>query len=362
MNPIDNKNSGIVFPSTLTSILLLTLALTWVFSLRPVRIQIGDYCYNHGYFDQAVNWYSKVLRKEALSNTCEKQLLVKLINACTNSAQFHLNLGEKYLHTNLSLAEMELMKALLTCNNLSRYILTDAHELTMSLNPVFVAKSILKRICIAFSIVYKLGKPETAIDLFRNYSNLYHTSKDLLNQEEWTEIFSSLSGLNLIENPHLMDPNNDGIPDGYTYACGGPDATPPHKECIKTKNCNIYHVWQEKGRGWFATYFNIGRILPNTYFTFSIDIKRVNIEGGAHARLYTTRLSDRNWGAGNDYSETGVSIDLKDGWKREFHTIKTKDYSDILLSGWIVAWDYGQAGGHIYVCKPKLEIGNKPTL
>ena len=35
----------------------LTLALTWVFSLREVRLKIGDYYFNRGNFDQAVNWY-----------------------------------------------------------------------------------------------------------------------------------------------------------------------------------------------------------------------------------------------------------------------------------------------------------------
>jgi hypothetical protein len=42
---------------TLTFALLLILALTFVFSLRPVRLKIGDYYYNRGKVDQAVNWY-----------------------------------------------------------------------------------------------------------------------------------------------------------------------------------------------------------------------------------------------------------------------------------------------------------------
>jgi hypothetical protein len=39
------------FLSTLT----LSLTLTWILSLRPVRLKIGDYYYNQGNFDQAVN-------------------------------------------------------------------------------------------------------------------------------------------------------------------------------------------------------------------------------------------------------------------------------------------------------------------
>jgi hypothetical protein len=39
-------------PKPLT--LALTLLLTWVLSLREVRLKIGDY-YNQGNFDQAVN-------------------------------------------------------------------------------------------------------------------------------------------------------------------------------------------------------------------------------------------------------------------------------------------------------------------
>jgi hypothetical protein len=42
-------------------IVLLSLALfltsTWVLSLREVRLKIGEYYFNHGNFDQAVNWY-----------------------------------------------------------------------------------------------------------------------------------------------------------------------------------------------------------------------------------------------------------------------------------------------------------------
>jgi hypothetical protein len=37
--------------------LALTLTLTFVFSLREVRLKIGDYYFNRGNFDQAVNWY-----------------------------------------------------------------------------------------------------------------------------------------------------------------------------------------------------------------------------------------------------------------------------------------------------------------
>jgi hypothetical protein len=42
---------------SLALILLLTLALTCVFSLRAVRLKIGDYYFKRGKFDQAVNWY-----------------------------------------------------------------------------------------------------------------------------------------------------------------------------------------------------------------------------------------------------------------------------------------------------------------
>jgi hypothetical protein len=44
-------------PKPLTLALALTLALpsTWFLSLRPVRLKIGDYYYNQGNFDQAVN-------------------------------------------------------------------------------------------------------------------------------------------------------------------------------------------------------------------------------------------------------------------------------------------------------------------
>jgi hypothetical protein len=53
---------------TLAIILALTLILTstWLLSLRPVRIKIGDYYFSKGNFEQAANWYEKVVRKEKL--------------------------------------------------------------------------------------------------------------------------------------------------------------------------------------------------------------------------------------------------------------------------------------------------------
>jgi hypothetical protein len=54
MNAINPRNSR--FSSTLAFTLTLALALTWLMSLRPVRLKIGDYYFKQGNFDQAVNW------------------------------------------------------------------------------------------------------------------------------------------------------------------------------------------------------------------------------------------------------------------------------------------------------------------
>ena len=134
----------------------------------------------------------------------------------------------------------------------------------------------------------------------------------------------------------------------------------PHliKNVLKQKTIISTTFGKKKGEVGLPHILILEKFRQIPIITFSIDIKRINIEGVAQARLYTTRLSDGNWGTGNDCSETGVFIDLKDGWKREFHTIKTKDYSDILLSGWMVTWDYGPASGHLYVRNPRLEIGD----
>jgi len=43
--------------SALTFALVAALALTWVLSLREVRLKIGDYYCNQGKYDQAANWY-----------------------------------------------------------------------------------------------------------------------------------------------------------------------------------------------------------------------------------------------------------------------------------------------------------------
>jgi tetratricopeptide (TPR) repeat protein len=56
-----------ILTSTLTLALVLLLALTWLLSLRPVRLKIGDYYFGQGKFNQMVNWYEKVARKEKLN-------------------------------------------------------------------------------------------------------------------------------------------------------------------------------------------------------------------------------------------------------------------------------------------------------
>jgi tetratricopeptide (TPR) repeat protein len=52
--------------SALILALLLALTSTWFLSLRPVRLKIGDYYFSKRKFDQAANWYEKVVRKEKL--------------------------------------------------------------------------------------------------------------------------------------------------------------------------------------------------------------------------------------------------------------------------------------------------------
>ena len=68
MNPIDKKKSGIVSPSasTLTLALILPLTLTWLLSLRPIRLKIGDYYYNQGKFELSANGYQKFARQVRL--------------------------------------------------------------------------------------------------------------------------------------------------------------------------------------------------------------------------------------------------------------------------------------------------------
>jgi hypothetical protein len=59
MNPIKLRNSRFssTFAFAFTCALFLSLTLTWVLSLREVRLKIGNYYSNQGKYDQAVNWY-----------------------------------------------------------------------------------------------------------------------------------------------------------------------------------------------------------------------------------------------------------------------------------------------------------------
>jgi hypothetical protein len=49
--------------STLTLALALILALTstWLLSLRPVRLKMGDYYYNQGKYEQVANWHKDAI-------------------------------------------------------------------------------------------------------------------------------------------------------------------------------------------------------------------------------------------------------------------------------------------------------------
>lgn len=59
MNTINPRNSRFssTFAFTCALFLSLTLALTWLLSLRAVRLEIGDYYLEQGNFDQTVNRY-----------------------------------------------------------------------------------------------------------------------------------------------------------------------------------------------------------------------------------------------------------------------------------------------------------------
>jgi hypothetical protein len=54
----------------LAILLIAPLLILWLISLREVRLKIGDYYYEQGNFDQAVNWYERVVRIEKL-NLCQ---------------------------------------------------------------------------------------------------------------------------------------------------------------------------------------------------------------------------------------------------------------------------------------------------
>ena len=82
----------------LVILLLVPLIFLWLISLREVRLKIGDYYYEQGNFDQAVNWYEKVVRKEALrpyqsrpDQTKYNKNIFKLKSALVSLAKDHLH-------------------------------------------------------------------------------------------------------------------------------------------------------------------------------------------------------------------------------------------------------------------------------
>ena len=78
--------------------MLLTLTSTWILSLRPVRLRIGDYYFNQSKFDQAANWYEKAVRKGGLNSAQSRagrlgyeDDLYKLKSALRHQGDFYFN-------------------------------------------------------------------------------------------------------------------------------------------------------------------------------------------------------------------------------------------------------------------------------
>jgi len=338
---------------------------------------MGDYFFNQGNFDQASDWYGGVLRKEKLKNFSRetsqvlpnasevKEVFVKFGKACLRSADFHFDQGRKYSSSDPDRAEMELREVFRLYGLFIRSISNEpVGGKFYGGPPGFTAdlSGLVRKAGADLAEIYKLKKPWKILELYTTFLGLTNISGDTSFAEKGAKILSSAPGVNLLDNPWFADSDGNGVPDGYTFACVGPKATYPDKEIIKTDQFSTYHVWQKGGNGWFATSFQIGRVPPNTFFTYSIEIKRIDTRGEARPMLFTTRSSNPEWGSGSDYSEIGLVKDMRDGWKREFHTIKTDKSHDIMLSGWLVAWHYGQAEGQIYVRNPKVEIGNRATF
>ncbi|MGA2462884.1 MAG: interleukin-like EMT inducer domain-containing protein [Thermodesulfobacteriota bacterium] len=77
INLINHKTLTLTLTLTLTFALLLILAFNWAFSSRSVRLKIGDYYFTRGNYDQALNWYEKVVRKEKLKTNQDKSDRIK---------------------------------------------------------------------------------------------------------------------------------------------------------------------------------------------------------------------------------------------------------------------------------------------
>jgi tetratricopeptide (TPR) repeat protein len=82
--------------------LLILLILFQLFSLKFIRIEVGDYYYNRMEYDNASNWYGKVLRKELL------KVNQYLSDGCTHEAVDLLkNIPERWRHLCVSLSLIE---------------------------------------------------------------------------------------------------------------------------------------------------------------------------------------------------------------------------------------------------------------
>ncbi len=322
------------------TILSLFLFAFYLNSTTFFRLKLADHYIQIQNYDKTIYTYRNILRVQHLKSNNILNDLEKQINT------FVLKTVENYFKEAINFYCERKFKAALGAYNA-------AINISKQMYP-YLNKNTFEMANIDYDEIQTIEK-----DVVFKLLMIAQRAKDFEN--------NNLKGINLLENSFFLDKNKDNIPDGFIFFTQDSNpynkATSPNKEItlVSENEGNIYHVWQENGRGYFATYFNIGRVPANTFFTFSIDKRIVNAKGEVQPMLYTTRLSNQAWGSGNNYSEVGLVKDLGNSWKREFHTIRTNEYSDIVLSGWIVAWDYGQAEGDIYVRKPKLEIGNKPT-
>ena len=224
------------FSSTLTLalILLLTLTSTWLLSLHPIRLKIGDYFFKQGKFDLASNWYGKVLRKTKLGNFYklgsrfqsdapnEGEPFIKFRDACLNSGIFHFEQSRKYSSTNLNRAELELRKVLRVYEFFIRNVYGESIRSKFNFGYLRFddeLSALVKKAGANLVDTYKLEKPRKMLELYTTFVDLESLSGDSSFAEERAKLLSWAAGVNLLDNPYFADSNNDGVPDGYTFAC-----------------------------------------------------------------------------------------------------------------------------------------------
>jgi tetratricopeptide (TPR) repeat protein len=324
----------------LIAIALVILSGLWLQSTAWFRLQLAEHYANTGQQKKAMEMYGRVLRKEKIKT--ENPLVFKgklnkdkvirkmklfyfpKIREHFDKASYHYNRKE------FRVALLEYDKVINYASNIYPFVRID------NLDSFGIGEEVIKS-----------GKKDIILRIY----TLAHSVDGSLTR---------LEGVNLLKNSDFLDENKNNLPDGYSisfYPKAQDKSFCNTAIIVSEKGYNAFHAWGKNGDSKLASDFRLGKIPPNTYFCFSIEIKENHIQGDTEVLLNTyTDVSKRDM-AGLDSMRSLKKQGSKKGWQKKTFIIKTDNSDNIYFDRLSVGWNYGNKKGEVFIRKPKLEFG-----